>query len=237
MVGVLGILTDAINRHIFQPTYVLPEYSRLKELLYMLSSSEPEKERFLRGMLLSILPEEQRPTEEHAVNNTLEELLTRSGIETIIPQESTAQFRHSLKQIIANAQTTWRAAQRSMHIFECEFDYESSPGANWQMFRFHGEDDKDGANIPVDVSSDEPSGDIVVIVPQMTFTVQDEDPEPITTGVVVRKSEIRTMLRKERENTQPVEQTPPRSRRSTRERRGSESFLTRTAGGSRFMNR
>jgi hypothetical protein len=209
---VLAILAELIDKYVFLPTYLLPEESEFKELLYKLSSEEPDKERFLRGMMLSILEDKQEDSEERLVNEAIKELMRRSGVEEIIPRGSNAEFEQRIRDILNDAKDAWRSAQVSTDIFMCEFEYTRTAGFEWTPFKFLAGNIPEREDISSPTSTHDPDDDFVALIPRIYIVLPGKEPEPITHGTVIRKSHLRAMLLEERESSQSMEQAPRRSR-------------------------
>jgi hypothetical protein len=212
IVKVLAILAELIDKYMFQPTYLLPEVSQFKELLYIIAMKEPETERFLRGIMLAVLEDEQKSAEEQLVIDATKELMRDYGVEDIISPESFTEFEQRLKELLTDAQEAWRAIQYSTHIFATEFDYAQMPAHEWQLFRFRTESTTERDDTSSSVSTADPENDFVVLFPRVYLMTSKEDPKPITTGTIVNKKRIHAMVREERENAQSAEQTLLHSR-------------------------
>ena len=213
IVKVLAILAELIDKYLFQPTYLLPEDSQFKELLYRLAPKEPEKEKFLRGMMLSILEEEQKTSEAHMINEAMKELFGEDGVEEVVSQTVITEFKQSLRDLLDEAQGVWQDVQHSTYAFISDFDYTQIDGIEWQLFKFETTDTTERAVTSSPVSTQDSDNDLIVLFPRIFILISGEEPRPITTGTVVRKSEIRAMLREERENAQSTEQSVLRSKR------------------------
>jgi hypothetical protein len=204
-VKVLGILADIINKHMLQPTCQLSETCQFKELLHELGSTHPNKERFLRGMILSVLQDERETAEDHLIDLAIKELMRENGIEDIIPPGSNKDFVSHLKDILGDVQDIWRVAQYSKQMFASYFEHIQIPGSEWSPFKLQA---SKSAQVPTHDAED----DCIVLFPRIYLMLPGEGLKPITTGAVLSKSQIRAMAREERDNNRSAEKKSIRSR-------------------------
>ena len=78
---VVEAFATLVDRFVFQPTYLLNETSRLREILCQQASTDPGRERFARGILLSMSSDSQEVNSkdgEDVLDSVLDELLRNS---------------------------------------------------------------------------------------------------------------------------------------------------------------
>jgi hypothetical protein len=205
IIKVLGILAEVIDKHMLQPTYQLSEDCQFRGLLYKLGFTEPNKQQFLRGMILSVLHDQRESAEDYLVNQAVKELMRDDGIENIIPPALVNDFVSQLTNLLEDVQEVWRAAQYSTQIFASDFGYVQDAGSEWPQFKVETGNSKQFATYEVD---DDP----IVVFPRIYLVLPGEEPKPITAGAVICRSQIRAMIREEREKNRSAEQTIPRAR-------------------------
>jgi hypothetical protein len=226
---ILAILARCINQYIFQPTYILDEEDEIRPLLVRLAAVKSEKESFFRALLLSIFPEEQTENAVKAVERVVKEVASCVwGLLSVAQYEN---FRLDLAQVAQQACDAWRSMQYAKEKFELYFDltyYEDLP---WHVLRF----EEGGACAREQASTGISKGDeeLLVIFPRV-YVVENAEPDPITNGVVLMKSQT-TAAAEEIERNNPSSPTagkagprprPNRSRTKSSSLNGGNDFLS-----------
>jgi hypothetical protein len=121
IVKVLSILANVIYKQMLQPTYQLSKDCQFKELFYKLRSTKPNKERFLRGRVLSVLQDQQKSAEDHLVAKAVKKFIRDDVIKDIISPGSMKGFVGRLKDVLGDAQDVWRSAQYSTQLLASDF--------------------------------------------------------------------------------------------------------------------
>jgi hypothetical protein len=205
IIKVLGILAEVIDKHMLQPTYQLSGDCQFRELFYKLGSTEPNQERYLRGMVLSVLQDQRKSAEDQLVAKAIKEFMRDNGIEDVISPGSIKDFMGRLRDVLWDAQEVWRAAQYSTQLLASDFEYVQITGSEWSPFKFQ-------AGKSTHVSTHDVDDDPIVLFPRIYLVIPGEEPKPITAGAVLYKSQIRAMIREERNNNRLAEEISPRSR-------------------------
>ncbi|KAF3050543.1 hypothetical protein E8E11_010564, partial [Didymella keratinophila] len=131
---VLGTLTRLVDKFIFQPTYLLDEESGLRETLRDQAAVDPMKERYIRGILLSMLLEDQETNSEGAIRLVIKELLETADVQTLLPPEALTTFTNSLNTFVRQCQEEWKVIQRGKQKLEPSFAYSTCADHPWQLF-------------------------------------------------------------------------------------------------------
>jgi hypothetical protein len=205
IIKVLAILAEVVDKHMLQPTYQLSEDCQFRGLLYKLGSGKPNKQQFLRGIILSVLDDQREEAEVHLVNRAVEELMRDEGVVDIISPASANEFESHLQNLLEEVQEIWRAAQYSTQVFVSDFGYIPDAGSEWPLFEVE-------AGNSTQVATHEVDNDLVVLLPRILLVLPGKEPKRITTGAVICRSQIRAMIREEREKNRSAEQTIPRAR-------------------------
>jgi hypothetical protein len=186
---ILGTLTRLIDKFVFQPTYLLHEESGLREVLRYEAAIDPVKERYTRGILLSMSPDEQEANGEGIVHDIANQLLDIVNVRALLTPETFATFPEALNAFVRQCQEEWKIVQRGKQKLEPSFAYSASSRYPWQLFG-----DKNS-----DASNERHSGEFpattgiennIVLIPRIYLVVSKADPDPITHGCVLRKTHL-----------------------------------------------
>ncbi|KAF2806474.1 uncharacterized protein BDZ99DRAFT_466046 [Mytilinidion resinicola] len=91
----LGNLARLVNKHIFQPVYLLDgsnSSDRIRTVLNRQAVIETKKETFARGILMSMFPEEQEGEARHRIYSVVDDLTNKVGICDIIAPDIVGMF-------------------------------------------------------------------------------------------------------------------------------------------------
>jgi hypothetical protein len=185
----LGSFARLIDRHIFQPTYHVDEAGVLRELLYRQAPINQRKERFLRGLLLSMYPDDQNAHGEDCIDSVIDGMRDSVGVGEILPVETMESFENDLEQLVERFQEVWKTIQRSFQKLEPNFTYCITPDRPWQILRTHLETSQNGNKAEVHAVTNNVE-DNVVVIPRIYLMETDKDPAPITFGLVLQKVQL-----------------------------------------------
>lgn len=164
---------------IFQPTYILDEDEEIRILLIRLAVANSKKESFCRGLLLSIDPEKQTKNASKRVEQVIREVAwyVRDSL-SVVQYES---FRPGLELVVQRACDFWRTMQCAREKFEPYFELNDYTDIEWQPLKFEGGEQSLTRASDVDEK-------LLVIFPRI-YIIEDDEPDPITNGVVLMKSQ------------------------------------------------
>lgn len=185
--AVLGILARLIDHYIFQPTYLLDEESGFRELLRRQATVDQRKERFARGVVLSMFPEEQEPNALERIGCVLKDLFLGADIRAILARERVDPFAAELEKFLGQVYSTWQAVQYGKQRLEPDFGHCEDSNLQWSELELQvgAEADRPTSAVAMDDQDDE----AVVIFPRIYL--MEVSPKPITTGTVLRKAHLR----------------------------------------------
>lgn len=165
--------------YIFQPTCILEEDDEIRLLLIRLAVMNSKKESFCRGLLLSMDPEEQTKIASKRVERVIKEVawFVRDLL-SVVQYES---FKLSLEKVVQRACDFWRIIQYAREKFEPYFELNHYNDFEWQPLRFEGGEQSM-------LRSSNGDEELLVIFPRI-YIIEDDEPDPITHGVVLMKSQ------------------------------------------------
>jgi hypothetical protein len=182
----LAILARAIDKDIFQPTYILDGESGIRELLLHQAIADSGKEAYCRSILLSMFPEEQTKVSEERVKEVIgdvgwyaQDLLSVTQFET---------FKAGLEEVVQSASDLWKTIQRAKQRYEPNFALEDYDDFDWEIIGFEERTAAAGEEGSAKVTGAGTDEDLLVIFPRV-YAVDDGDPDPITHGVVLKRSQ------------------------------------------------
>ena len=188
MAVALGTFARLVDWFIFQPTYLLGEKSGMRDLLRLQAGIDQRKERYLRGILLSILPNSQEEHSNSAVDAVVDELISVLSLDCVLQAEALRKFGEELHKIVARIQVHWKEVQRGKQKLEPSFAHDTSTTRPWHVVDFR---------IPGCTSADSKPGltsndlqDNTVIFPRLYHMETSADPIPITNGSVLPRSQL-----------------------------------------------
>lgn len=186
---VLGALARLVDKFVFQPTYLLDEESGLREILCSEASIDPVKERYTRGILLSMSPDEQETNSEAIVRHVANELLETVNVKALLTQETYAAFAQELDDFIQQCQEIWRIIQRGKQKLELSFAHSTCSNPPWQLFDDTHVDARNGEHSDR-LSTTTAIENDVVLIPRIFVIGTKTEPDPITRGCVLQKAHL-----------------------------------------------
>ncbi|RAK70990.1 uncharacterized protein BO72DRAFT_393102 [Aspergillus fijiensis CBS 313.89] len=131
---ILALLAREIDKYIFQPCYIIPEETHIREVLFDLAGTDSAKESFCRSMLQSIntinTPDQEKnllKMKQTVVKSVL------SYLEGSVAEAHLASVRTALERIVSRAADVWDPIRRAKRRYEPDFD---QPGVDetWLPF-------------------------------------------------------------------------------------------------------
>jgi hypothetical protein len=237
--AVLGVLARLIDKYIFQPTYLLSEESGFRELLRREAKVDQRKERFARGTILSMFPNQQEANGDERIVCVIDDLLRDADLAALLTREANMSFQDELDTFLEKVKDTWRSIQHSKQKLEPTFVYGPDTGGHWQNFELQVPATKEGKRPVSSLASDDVEDELTVILPWIYLI--GSEMKPITKGIVLQKAQFRVAAQELRDITSntPFEQQPwtrQRGRPSRTMSMGGES----TRGGpakNRFLSK
>ena len=187
---VLRALAKLVDKYIFQPTYLLDEDSRLREILVEQASINATKERYARGILLSMFPENEETDSEEVVDLVVDKLVNSLKLHVLLYPEALETFTRMLKFLVTKFQDEWKIVQRGKQKIEPSFHYPASTDRPWHVFDVDIADSKNGKphNNVGATHNTSSAEDNIVILPRLYLVGQDPEPVPITHGCVLQRT-------------------------------------------------
>ncbi|KAJ5519884.1 hypothetical protein N7463_000337 [Penicillium fimorum] len=134
---VLAILSKEIDKHIFQPNYLVPGDSQLRHVMSNLAETDSDKESFCRSMLLSINQQSQQETAKLRIQDVLRDV--SSCVHSFLSAAQYEEFRQRVANIAEKAINIWLPLQRSQQKYESDFDPLDWNDNEWATFNLPGE--------------------------------------------------------------------------------------------------
>jgi hypothetical protein len=208
---ILAMLARSIDTHLFHPTYVLEEDSGVRQLLLRQAVRNSKRESFCRALLLSMFPEEQEVAAGERVNRVIEDM---RNVEDLLPQAKIEDFRSELGQFVRRTCKTWVTVQRIRERFEPSFELTRVKDLEWQALLF--EASAASEKEPTTAIQGGRDDELLVVFPRLYVVEKDQEPEPVTAGTVLKRSQSLAAAQELEE--QPLSPTfgtatSPRSRR------------------------
>jgi hypothetical protein len=117
---ILAILARELDKYTFQPTYIIPGDTQIREALTTLAASDSEKELFCRSILLSIDPEAQNKALRSRVQVVIRNV--SSHLQGILPETHLTGLRQSLQKVVQKEAEVWQPIQRAKRRYEPDFE-------------------------------------------------------------------------------------------------------------------
>lgn len=228
--AMLSVLARCINLHLFKPAYLFDDESEIRGLLVRLAVANSKKESFCRASLLSIFPEDQARNAAEAVERVIREVSW--SIRKLISDAQFDRFKLDLEKVVHQARDTWQLIQCTREKFEAYFELRHYDEIEWQPLRF---DDRIAvAGKKNTLRASERDDALLVIFPRI-YVVADDEPDPVTSGVVLTKSQSAAAA-------EEIETKHPSSPTTGRPGPRSKAIRSRTKsisinGGNNFLSR
>ncbi|RAH74716.1 uncharacterized protein BO66DRAFT_397335 [Aspergillus aculeatinus CBS 121060] len=128
---ILALLAREIDKYIFQPCYIIPEETHIRQVLFELAVTDSAKESFCRSLLQSINTPDQKKNLSKMIQTVVKSVL--SYLEGSVPETHLASMRTALERIVSRAADVWDPIRRAKRRYELDFD---QPGVDetWLPF-------------------------------------------------------------------------------------------------------
>lgn len=177
---VLARLAQAVDRYLFDPTYVLGADSGLRDTFLALAVEDNRRESYCRAVLLSI------PIDKDDIAKRI-----NSVIAEVVPPirdllaDAAEQFEVDINKFAVNAYRTWSTMQRTTKRFESTFDISCEEAASWEPIQFS---ETSTVELPKDVEAGLDDA-LIIILPCLCLVVQGEEPRAVMKGRLLRRSQ------------------------------------------------
>ena len=182
--AMLAILARCINQHLFKPTYLLDNEGETRGLLIRLAVVNSKKESFCRAFLLSTFPEDQARNAAEAVERVVREVSW--SVRKLISDAQFDRFRLDLEKVVHQAHNTWQLVQCTREKFEAYFELRHYDEIEWQPLSF---DDRIAVAGKKNTPRASERDDILLVIFPRIYVIADNEPDPVTSGVVLMKSQ------------------------------------------------
>lgn len=119
----ISVLGTSIYAQIFQPTYLLPEGSGIRELLFDHAITDPDREALVRGVLLAMSRDKQQMFAVNRVTNVVDDVM--GYVRDLVPVYQRGEFVEKLTHIVADIQKVWDDVKSLKSMVEPKFDFYS----------------------------------------------------------------------------------------------------------------
>ncbi|CAI9633438.1 unnamed protein product [Alternaria burnsii] len=218
---VIEAFATLVDRFVFQPTYLLNETSRLREILCQQASTDPGRERFARGILLSMSSDSQEVNSkdgDDVLDSVLDELLRNSMMRSLFTAQDISSFDKELTDLVIQFQEEWEKVQRGKQKLEADFCYSNSTDHTWNVISMRATKYKEDQHSELFSDSGIYQEDDIVIVPQVYVITKGEEKTPLTHGFLLRKADLDAAKDEARRNppTATSSRAPPGHQRRRR---------------------
>jgi hypothetical protein len=159
----------------------------LRDVLEEEATTNPSKETYTRGILLSMWPERQDENMEYGIHITVDELV--KIVRVMLTLDELQTFQKALKRLVMQFQEQWRVIQHAIQKLEMTLDYFPSVEHPWRVFDVHVAGAKERKHTPMGVSTSNTEDDFVVI-PRLFLVEAEALSAPIIPGGVLRKADL-----------------------------------------------
>lgn len=221
--ALLAILSRSITQHIFQPTYLLEDKvdrDEIQTLLVHLAISNSKQESFCRALLLSIFPEDQAKNATKAVERVVREIAW--CIRDLVLDAEFEKFRSDVEVVVKKALEAWQMVQNTREKFEPYYELNHYVDFEWQTLSFKNSVTGAGQENTANALKDDDA--LLMIFPRI-YVIADSDPDPVTPGVVLKKSQTWSAV-------QEMERNSPSSPIAGRAGQRSKEIRSRTMSNS-----
>ena len=208
--SILATLSRLIDRHIFQPTFLLDSKSGLRELLREQASVNSKREAQCRALLLAMFPEDYVGGASERKQEVACKLM--SVVDGLLPREKLELFRSDLDRVVQSAVEIWMKIQRMKQKLEPDFVPKRHETAPWQYFKPDGDPVICGGG--AEAYGDPELYDLKLAIVPRLFLVDESGPRPVTAGLMLQKS--RCVAAEREVEAQPSSPTTNRFRFSHR---------------------
>ncbi|KAI9376638.1 hypothetical protein BJX61DRAFT_256802 [Aspergillus egyptiacus] len=177
----LAILAREVDKHIFQPTYIIPEDAGIRDTLARLAASDNEKESFCRSILLSIDPDTEKAILQSRIQAVVRNV--SSYLYDMLPEDQFNKLRASVWKIAERAADVWNPIQRSLERYEPDFEPLKWGDDKWSPLHF-----PEGSSAEIETSPNLLDDCLLTVFPRIAV-VESGNRFPLTYVVQLRKSQ------------------------------------------------
>ncbi|KAF2137798.1 uncharacterized protein K452DRAFT_339954 [Aplosporella prunicola CBS 121167] len=203
---ILAILARLIDKHIFQPAYILEKDNGIRGVFYHQAKLNSKKESFTRALLLSMFPEEQKSTADVRVSQVLQGM--KSYVGNLLPRDEMDRFQEELGKLVYAGRDAWWTIQRLKEHLEPSFELVQFDDFEWKTMWKTIQPKSTGSSRPegnqVLVLGKKEDEAVLMVFPRI-YIVEDDEPYPLTRGTVITKVETEKAM----QELQRAASTPP----------------------------
>jgi hypothetical protein len=233
---ILGLFARLVDNVVFQPNYLLREETELRDILEEEAAINSTKETYIRGVLLSMSPEEQDVNIKRGVNIVVNDML--NSVRVLLTSDALQTFGKALERLVTQFRTQWKVIQHARQKLETTLKHSASVEHPWRVFDVRVADAKEGKYTPTSVCTSNMEDNFVVI-PRLYVVEAEALTTPITHGGVLRKADLDAAEDECRNSTpsgQNTRATPNRHRnRPTRGMSGASNAIYDRRNDNRFL--
>ena len=230
---ILGSVAKLADKFLFQPTHLLAEDSGLREVLRKEATIDPQKELYIRGVLLSISSREQEEYGEESVGFVVDDLLEVVDVQVLLSPETLPTFAGELKDLMSQFQQLWMTIQSGKQKLEPSFAANpTTTDRYWNVLDLKAAvEDSKRPSVPFTTANAQGG---TVVIPRIYHIRPETVPDPITNGCVLQKAHMDAAseeIRKGLPSTPFTEGILNRSRTLNRSRNRPGRSLSMTTNG------
>lgn len=177
---VLAHLARAVDKYLFDPTYILGAESGLREVFLDQAVRDYKRESFCRAILLSM------PLDEQDIEDRIE-----SVVEEVVPpvedllSDAAEQFGADVAEFAMKAYQVWRIMQRTTKRFEPKFNVALGNATSCDSIQF-------SETLIVEPPEAVQGGTdeaLITILPRLYLIEEGKEPRALMNGTVLRRSQ------------------------------------------------
>lgn len=212
--AMLANLARCINRYIFQPTYLLDGDDKIRQLLLRLAMADRKNESFCRAVLISMCPEVQVNNAAKAVERVVRDVSW--SVRKLISEAQHDRLKQGLEDVVCEARDTWQLVRCAREKFEVTFEPKSCDEIEWRPLKSDDRNTVAGKESKMRTSDRD---DVLLVIFPPLYIVEDNEPDPVTPGIALMKSQSAAAAEEIEKKRPPV---------STRGRSGLKSKAIRS---------
>lgn len=150
-----------------------------------------------------MFPAEEESKGKERIDWVMDDLFRNAGVRAFLANDAVVPFEVELEKFLMQAQGSWRSVQYSKERLEPSFHYSHNTDLSWNNLDIQVAECKEGKRPAIPVTPDGLEDEPFVIFPRVYL--MGAEPKSITTGAVLRKSQLRAAAQEIREKSS---QTP-----------------------------
>ena len=184
---IIGSIAKLADKFLFQPNYLLEEGSEVRKVLLKEATINAKKELYIRGILLSMGPEDQEQYSAENVGFIVEDLLGLLNVQVLLTPDNHSAFGGALIDLMSRLQKQWSIIQHGKQKLEPSF--EPNPTTTelpWYVLDLKAViEDGNRPSAPLTATD---AQDGTVVIPRVYHIKPGASPNPITHGWVLSKA-------------------------------------------------